>query len=69
MWSLERGTTVKTVHATLLVPGYQLLYSSPSYERQKSPQTTVSQKGFALFGGQSGSALVPDYPPNKANPF
>ena len=25
----------------------------------------VSQKGFALFDGQS----VPDYPPNKANPF
>ena len=31
-------------------------YSSLSYERpQESPQKMVSQKGFALFGGQSGS--------------
>ena len=31
----------------------------------------VSQKGFALFVGNqevTPKALVPDYPPNKANP-
>ena len=49
------------------------MYSSPSYERpQKSPQKTVSQKGFALFVGNqelTQKALVLDYPPNMANPF
>ena len=60
----ERGGRGDSVH----YHGNQLLlllYSSPSYERHKeSPQKTVSQKGFALFGELKPLVSLPDYPPN-----
>ena len=41
-------------------------------DHKESPQKTVSQKVLPyLVGNQevTPKALVPDYPPNKANPF
>ena len=38
-------------------------------DHKESPQKTVSQKGFALFGELKPLVPFSDYPPNKANPF
>ena len=56
-----------------MVSAVKHYYSSPSYER---PQSHLKKRSLKrglpyLVGNQevAPKALVPDYPPNKANPF